>query len=116
MKTRSSFEILLPLGIFVAACAISLPTCIVAVVWMTIGVCSLGYRNLNDFPTDGVSPMWRRGRWRACLLFYHLAWWPWYMRTELRDTITRTRHRLASQRTLRGRSAARRQERNVKKR
>ncbi len=116
MKTRSSFEIFVPLGIFVAACAFSLPTRIVAIAWMAIGVCSLGYRNLDDFPTDGFSPKWLRGHWRAYLLFYHLAWWPWYMRNELQEAVTRTRHLFAAHGTSRKDGVSPKQEKKEKKR
>ncbi|MEM5314262.1 hypothetical protein [Paraburkholderia sp. JHI869] len=94
MRTRSSFEICAPLGIFVIACALSMPTLVIAIVWMTLGVCCLGYRTLADFPTDGVPHRWRHGVRGGCLLFYHLAWWPWYMRHELRDFATQAKVRL----------------------
>jgi hypothetical protein len=94
MKTRSALEICLPLALFVAACALSLPTLLIAVAWMTIGVISLGYRTLESFPTDGIRREWLRGYRGACLLFYHLAWWPWYMRTPLRDSADRIGKRL----------------------
>ncbi|KLU28118.1 hypothetical protein EOS_00915 [Caballeronia mineralivorans PML1(12)] len=89
MKPRSALDICLPLALFVAACALSLPTLLIAVAWMTIGVISLGYRTLESFPTDGIRREWLRGYRGACLMFYHLAWWPWYMRTPLRDTADR---------------------------
>ncbi|CAG9252263.1 conserved hypothetical protein [Paraburkholderia unamae] len=85
MKTRSSVEICAPLGIFVIACALSVPTLVAAIAWMTIGVCCLGYRTLADFPADRVPHRWRHGARGGFLLFYHLAWWPWYMRHELRE-------------------------------
>jgi hypothetical protein len=96
MKTRSSFEICAPLGIFVAACALSLPTRVMAIGWMAIAVCLLGYRSLEDFPADGMPRKWLRGQRRACVLFYHLAWWPWYMRNELREAARRIRHLFTS--------------------
>src|SRR6266404_1938164 len=83
MKTRSTFELCLPLGLFVAACALSFPTLVIALAWMTIGVTSLGHRTLESFPTDGIPREWLRGYRGACLWFYHLAWWPWYMRSYL---------------------------------
>jgi hypothetical protein len=116
MKTRSSFEICAPLGIFVVACTLSLPTRIVAVAWMVIGVCSLGYRALDDFPADGIHWKWLRGRRRACLHFYHLAWWPWYMREELHEVVTRAWHRFAPHKMSRGGSATSPQRKDVKKR
>lgn len=94
MKKHSAIEICLPLALFVAACALSLPTLLIAIVWMTIGVISLGYRPLESFPTDGISRKWLRGYRGACLMFYHLAWWPWYMRTPLLDSADRIRRRL----------------------
>ena len=51
MKTRSALEICLPLALFVAACALSVPTLLIAIAWMTIGVISLGHRALESFPT-----------------------------------------------------------------
>lgn len=89
MKTRSPLEICFPLGIFALACASSLPTCIVAIAWMSVGVCCLGYRSLEDFPMEAIPRRWRYGRRGACVYFYHLAWWPWYMRHELRDRARR---------------------------
>jgi hypothetical protein len=100
MKTRSSFEIFIPLGVFMGACALSLPTRIIAIAWMAIGVCSLGYRKLEDFPANGVHRKWLRGRRRACLHFYHLAWWPWYFRSELHEAAIRARHLFSPYRVL----------------
>lgn len=40
MKARSPLEICAPLGIFALACVLSVPSLIVAVAWMTAGVCS----------------------------------------------------------------------------
>lgn len=107
MRTRSPLEICTPLAIFVAACALSLPTLVVAIAWMTLGVCSLGYRRLDDFPSDGVPANWLHGVRSACLLFYHLAWWPWYMRGELHEAATRIRRRFVRGRQSRdGRAAS----------
>jgi hypothetical protein len=94
MKKHSALEICLPLALFVAACALSLPTLLIAIVWMTIGVISLGRRPLESFPTDGFSRKWLRGYRGACLMFYHLAWWPWYMRSPLLDSADRIGRRL----------------------
>lgn len=91
MKTRSKLQIVAPSIIFALACLLSLPTCIFAIGWMTAGVCCLGYRSLDDFPTPGIPHTWRRGMRGAWVLFYHLAWWPWYMRTELRECSVRLR-------------------------
>ncbi|MEX3962818.1 hypothetical protein AB4Y42_11465 [Paraburkholderia sp. EG286B] len=105
MKARSSFEICVPLGIFVIACALSVPTLVVAIAWMSIGVCCLGYRTLADFPTDGVPHRWCHGARSGCLHFYHLAWWPWYMRHELHDFAAQAKARFVRCRLLRNRSA-----------
>ena len=94
MKTRSALEICLPLALFIAACALSLPTLLLAIAWMTIGVISLGHRTLESFPTNGIRRKWLRGYRGACMMFYHLAWWPWYMRTPLRDGADRAAGRL----------------------
>ena len=85
MKTRSPLAICLPLAIFVAACVLSLPTLVIAVVWMTIGVMALGHRSLESFPVTGISRKWLRGYRGACLWFWHLAWWPWYMRSSIQE-------------------------------
>ncbi|MFM0003727.1 MULTISPECIES: hypothetical protein [Paraburkholderia] len=98
MRTRSALEICLPLALFVAACALSLPTLVIAFVWMTIGVVSLGHRTLDSFPTDGVPREWHKGYRGACLWFYHLTWWPWYMRSPLRDIADRIGRSLSRRR------------------
>jgi hypothetical protein len=54
MKTRSSFEICLPLVLCVAACLVSLPTLILTLIWLTLGAASIGYRSLAELPTDGI--------------------------------------------------------------
>ncbi|HTR08874.1 MAG TPA: hypothetical protein VMJ11_19930 [Paraburkholderia sp.] len=90
MSTRSPFEICAPLGIFVVACALSVPTIVIAIAWMTLGACCLGYLTLADFPTDGAPHRWRHGARGGCLLFYHVAWWPWYTRHELREFASQT--------------------------
>ena len=90
MSTRSPFEICAPLGIFVVACALSVPTLVIAIAWMTLGACCLGYLTLADFPTDGAPHRWRHGARGGCLLFYHVAWWPWYTRHELREFASQT--------------------------
>ncbi|WP_321845231.1 hypothetical protein [Paraburkholderia bannensis] len=89
MKTRSPLQLCAPMVIFALACSLSIATCVLACVWMTIGVCCLGYRRLDDFPADGIPRAWRQGLRGACLHFYHLAWWPWYMRNELRQLFRR---------------------------
>jgi hypothetical protein len=103
MKQRSSFEICLPLAVFAAACALSTTTCVIAILWMTVGVCSIGYRSLDEFPIDGISARWHAGFGRPCLWFYHLAWWPWYLRAELRAIAGRVSKILgANRRSTRG--------------
>ncbi|SIO39485.1 hypothetical protein SAMN05444172_1583 [Burkholderia sp. GAS332] len=89
MKTRSSLEICLPLVLCVVACLVSLPTLIITLIWLTLGACSIGYRSLAEFPADGIPRRWLRGPRSICLWFYHLVWWPWYMRVELREIATR---------------------------
>jgi hypothetical protein len=91
MKTRSSLEICLPLVLCAAACVASLPMLILSLVWLTLGVCSIGYRSLRELPTEGISRQWLSGPRSIVLWFYHLAWWPWYMRFELREIAARTR-------------------------
>ena len=91
MKTRSPFEICLPLILFAVAGVVSVVTLILASLWMTIGVCAIGHRSLGDFPVDGIPWRWRRGPRSLVLWFYHLAWWPWYVRDDLNDIATRAR-------------------------
>ena len=43
------------------------------------------YRDLEDFPTERIPPEWKTGIRGGRLHFWHLAWWPWYMRRELRS-------------------------------
>ena len=95
MRTRSKLEICLPLALFVVACLLSFPTLLIAFAWMTVGVMSVGHRPLESFPTDGIRPEWLRGYRGACLWFYHIAWWPWYMQSSLRDTADRIGRRLS---------------------
>jgi hypothetical protein len=90
MKQRSSFELGLPLAVFAAGCALSVCTLVIALAWMTIGVCAVGHRSLEDFPADRISRRWLEGLRRPCLWFYHLAWWPWYMRSDLGELAART--------------------------
>jgi hypothetical protein len=73
---------------------------------MSIGVCCLGYRTLADFPADGVPHRWRHGARGGCLLFYHLAWWPWYMRHELHDFVTQAKALFVRCNLLRDRHAS----------
>ena len=58
---------------------------LIAVVWMTIGVMALGHRTLESFPSTGIRQEWLRGYRAAFVWFYHLAWWPRYMRSSIRD-------------------------------
>ncbi|MFM0250676.1 hypothetical protein [Paraburkholderia sediminicola] len=89
MKTRSPLSICLPLAIFIAACVLSLPTLVIAVVWMTVGVMALGHRSFDSFPTTGIRREWLRGYRGGCLWFCRLAWWPWYMRSSIQDIAQR---------------------------
>lgn len=91
MKTRSSLEICLPLVLFAVAAVVSVFTLILVTLWMTIGVCAIGHRPLGDFPVDGIPWRWRRGPRGVILWFYHLAWWPWYVRDDLNDFAARAR-------------------------
>jgi hypothetical protein len=51
MKTRSALILCLPLALFFAACLLSVPTFVIAVVWMTVGVMALGHRTFESFPS-----------------------------------------------------------------
>jgi hypothetical protein len=83
MKQRSSLELCLPFVVFAAACALSVTTLVIAIVWLTLGVCSIGHRSLESFPAEGIPKSWLYGDRRVGLWFYHLARWPVYMKTEL---------------------------------
>jgi hypothetical protein len=99
MKSRSGIEICLPALVLVAAGLLSMPTLVLAMLWMFAGAVSIGHRDLRSFPREGIAVRWRWG-WRSWfLLIYHLAWWPWYMRKELAQFLTQTRHKMQSHRT-----------------
>jgi len=85
MKQRSLFELCLPLAVFAAACALSVTTLVIALVWLTLGVCSIGYRRPDEFPVDGIPRQWLHDSRSACVWFYRIAWWPRYVRNELRE-------------------------------
>jgi hypothetical protein len=108
MKTRTSFEICLPLVLCVAACLASLPTLVLSIIWLTLGVCSIGHRPLEELPAEGVSRQWLRGPRTIVLWFYHLAWWPWYMRFELREIVARAGEAIESGCHQVGRKSSRR--------
>lgn len=91
MKARSGFEISLPAILLGAACLLSIPTLVLAVVWIFIGMVCLGHRELNQFPADGVPRHWQRGARSWLLWCYHIAWWPWYMRADLSFACASTR-------------------------
>jgi hypothetical protein len=82
-KLRLPFEICLLAILFAVACSLSVFTCAVALIWMTLGVMSIGHRPLASFPTMGLGSQWRRGYRAACLWFYHLARWPWHVQPSL---------------------------------
>jgi hypothetical protein len=96
MKTRSSLEICLPLVIGVALCLASLPTLVLTLIWLTIGVCSLGHLTLEQMPANGIPWQWFRGPRSVVLWIFHLAWWPWYMRFELKKIAARAREVIKS--------------------
>ncbi|WP_321889483.1 hypothetical protein [Paraburkholderia bannensis] len=63
-------------------------------------VANAGYRKLEDFPSSRMPRAWRHGLRGTCLHFCHLAWWPWYLRRELRDALRHLRcGRFAQRRT-----------------
>jgi hypothetical protein len=103
MKARSGFEISLPAILLGAACLISIPTLILAVLWIFIGVVCLGHRELKHFPADRVPRHWQRGARSWLLWCYHIAWWPWYMRADLSFVLERTRLILKRRRIFRKR-------------
>lgn len=83
MKPRSGVEMCLPAIVLGAACLLSLPTLVLALLWLLIGAVRIGHLDLKSFPTDGVPRRWQAGPRASFLWFYHLAWWPWQMRVEL---------------------------------
>ncbi|KXU92115.1 hypothetical protein CR51_31265 [Caballeronia megalochromosomata] len=93
MKSRTGFEICLPILLFGAASVFSVPTLILAIVWMLIGTICLGHREFKSFPTDGFGLRWRAGKRGAILWFYHIAWWPWYMRADIAQITAKARHK-----------------------
>jgi hypothetical protein len=48
MQTRSSFEICLPLVLLILARCASLPILILSLIWLTLGVCSIGHHSLKE--------------------------------------------------------------------
>lgn len=93
MKSRTGFEICFPILLFGTACILSMPTFILAALWMLIGSICLGHREFKSFPTDGFVPRWRSGTRGAILWFYHIAWWPWYMRANIAQITVKARHK-----------------------
>jgi hypothetical protein len=93
MKTRSSFELCLPAALLAVACALSVPACVFALVWMGIGVACLGHRDLRDFPRERIELRWLFGVRAVLLWCFHLAWWPWYVRGDIAAALVTTRRR-----------------------
>ena len=54
MKTRSLIEISAPIFVVATMCVLSVPTFIVALIWMTAGACAAGYRTLEEFPIERI--------------------------------------------------------------
>lgn len=94
MKSRSSVQICLPAIVLGAACLLSVPTLVLALLWIFAGTVCVGYRDLKSFPSDGVPSRWQTGIRSGFLWFYHLAWWPWYMRVELAHLARTSKSRL----------------------
>jgi hypothetical protein len=80
MQRRAPWQIMLPTVIFVAAALCSIPTFILAAIYLTLGAAAIGHRSLGSFPDLGLSRSWHRGYRVALLHFYHFVWWPWYVR------------------------------------
>lgn len=102
MKNRSPVEICAPLCVFALACLLSTPTAVIAIIWMSAGVCCLGYRALTDFRDERIPRAWHCGMRGACVYFYHLAWWPWYMRHELHAFVVRAQRGFAGKKPVAG--------------
>ena len=90
MTSRSRLDICLPLVVFAVLC-LSVPTMVVAFVWTTIGMITIGHRAFDSFPDVAPDARWRTGYRVAILHFYHLAWWPWYKRFSLLRFVRRLR-------------------------
>ncbi|SAL51893.1 hypothetical protein AWB71_02832 [Caballeronia peredens] len=95
MKSRSGIEISLPAIILGTACLISVPTLMLALLWLFVGAACIGHRDLETFPTDGVPRRWRTGARGWILWIYHIAWWPWYMRAEISQLLLAVKARLS---------------------
>jgi hypothetical protein len=75
-ENPSLLDICPPLVLCVSAWPASLPTLILALVWLTLGACWVGYRSLRELLTEGISSQWLSAPHRMVLQFYRLAWWP----------------------------------------
>jgi hypothetical protein len=89
MKQRSLFELCLPLAVFAAACALSTTALVIALAWLTLGVCSIGHRRPDQFPVDGIPSRWLHDNRSAFVWFYRIACWPRYVRNELEEIAAR---------------------------
>jgi hypothetical protein len=87
VKSRSAVEICLPLAVLCIACACSVTTRLIAATWMGVGVACLGHRPLRDFPRDGIELRWQFGIRAWILWCFHMAWWPWYVRSGIAGAI-----------------------------
>jgi hypothetical protein len=76
MKSRSGVEICLSAIILGTACLLSLPTRVLALLWLFDGAVYTRHRDLESFPTDRVPCRWRIGGRGWILWVYHFAWGP----------------------------------------
>jgi hypothetical protein len=79
MRIRTYSNVAVPMAVLMLACAVSLPTAIVAVAWLAIGVVAIGYRSLDSFPSLGLGPVWRQGPLSIFVWSHHLVCWPKYV-------------------------------------
>ena len=89
MQRRARFDVCLPAALFIVLCITSLPGLVVALSWMTVGMMTIGHRGLDSFPRIAPSIKWRSGYRSGCVWFYHIAWWPRYIRHEMYRVVRR---------------------------
>jgi hypothetical protein len=89
MQRRNRLDVCLPAALFIVLCVTSLPGLVIALSWMTVGMMAIGHRGLESFPQVAPAVDWRSGYRSGCVWFYHIAWWPWYVRHEMYRVVRR---------------------------
>lgn len=90
MRTHPKAELCLPLIVFAVFCAASIPTLIVALCWMMIGLIAIGHRSFESYRVIVREREWKNGYRAVIVGSYHIACWPTYTRKDLRRMIRRT--------------------------